>query len=117
MKPIKVGIASIEEIRKRTIDIAAGRLKPKATDPKVWFTSIRSASSLLSEENRELLRTIVRQQPNSIGELADITGREQGNLSRTLNTMKKYGFVELERGENRRVKPIAKATKFVIEAA
>lgn len=116
MKAMKVGIATREEIQKRTIDIAAGRLKPKASDPKIWFTSIRSASALLSEENRALLKTIDKEQPDSVVELAELTGRKQSNLSRTLNTMSKYGFVEL-RKLDRKVKPIAKTTKFLIEAA
>lgn len=116
MKAIKIGIASKEEIRKRTIEIASGRLKPKSTDPKIWFTSIRSASCLLSEENRALLRTIAQKQPKSVAELAEITGRKPNNLSRTLNTMSKYGFVELEKSA-RKVRPVAKTTSFLIEAA
>lgn len=114
MKTIKVGIASKEEIRNRTIEIAAGRLKPKPTDPKIWFTSIRSASCLLSEENRALLKTIAQNKPESVAELAEITGRKSSNLSRTLNTMSKYGFVELIKSA-RKVRPVVKTTKFLIE--
>ena len=52
----------------------------------------------------------------SISELAEMTGRKQSNLSRTLKIMERYGFVSLKR-EARAVKPVVKATKFLIEAA
>ena len=42
MKTLKVGIASYEQMKARTLAIAKGDLKPKAGDPKVWFTSPES---------------------------------------------------------------------------
>jgi predicted transcriptional regulator len=48
--------------------------------------------------------------------LAKATGRQPGNLSRTLKTMSRYGLVELQR-EKSHVRPIAKATEFRILAA
>ena len=58
MKIIKVGIASQEEIRERMLAIAKGEFKPKPSDPRIWFTSIRSLSQVLSDENRALLDVI-----------------------------------------------------------
>jgi predicted transcriptional regulator len=55
MKMIKVGIASQEEIRERMLAIAKGEYKPKPSDPRIWFTSMRSLSQVLSDENRALL--------------------------------------------------------------
>ena len=40
MKVIKIGIASQEKIRERVLAIAKGEIKPKASDPKIWFTSM-----------------------------------------------------------------------------
>lgn len=54
MKIIKVGIASQEKIRERMLAIAKGELKPKPSDPRIWFTSMRSLSQVLSDENRTL---------------------------------------------------------------
>jgi predicted transcriptional regulator len=42
MKTLKVGIASLEYMKKRTLAIARGRLKPAKDDPKMWFTSPES---------------------------------------------------------------------------
>ena len=50
MKVIKIGIAPQEKIRERMLAIAKGEVKPEASDPKVWFTSMRSLSQVLSDE-------------------------------------------------------------------
>jgi predicted transcriptional regulator len=55
MKMIKVGIASQEEIRERMLAIAKGEFKPKPSDPRIWFTSMRSLFQVVSDENRTLL--------------------------------------------------------------
>ena len=58
MKMLKIGIASYEDMKARTLAIARGELKPKATDPKVWFPSTESLIRVLSDKNRLLLGTI-----------------------------------------------------------
>ncbi|WP_090143126.1 transcriptional regulator [Limnohabitans sp. DM1] len=115
MKTIVVGILSQEKIRERMLSIARGDYKPKSSDPKIWFTSMRSLAEVLSDDNRALLKVIQDSKPQSISSLADITGRKPGNLSRTLKTMSNYGFVEMKR-ENRHVRPIVKGTNFRIVA-
>jgi predicted transcriptional regulator len=37
MKTLKIGIAPQEKIRERILGIARGKIKPKASDPKIWF--------------------------------------------------------------------------------
>ena len=115
MKTIVVGIMPQEKIRERVLAIARGDYKPKATEPKIWFTSMRSLAEVLSDDNRALLKVIQEAKPQSISSLADITGRKPGNLSRTLKTMSNYGFVEMKR-ENKYVRPIVKGTDFRIVA-
>ena len=115
MKAIVVGILSQDRIRERMLAIARGEYKPKATEPKIWFTSMRSLAEVLSDENRALLKVIQDAKPQSISTLAEMTGRKPGNLSRTLKTMSNSGFVEMKR-ESRNVRPIAKAADFWIVA-
>ncbi len=112
---VKIGIASEAELRKRSIDIAAGRRHRQQGEPKVWFTSMRAAAEVLSEKNRELLRILAEEQPESVRELAELTGRAESNLSRTLKTLAGYGFVHLERKE-KSVRPVARAMEFQIRA-
>ncbi len=115
MKIIKIGIAPQEKIRQRMLAIAKGEIKPKPSDPKVWFTSMRSLAQVLSDENRSLLDVIRTARPESITALAEITGRKQGNLSRTLQTMARYGLVKMEK-ELGRVRPIVRAERYEIFA-
>ncbi len=58
MKAIVVGILSQERIRERMLAIARGEFKPKPTEPKIWFTSMRSLAEVLSDENCALLKVI-----------------------------------------------------------
>ncbi len=113
MKAIRIGIMPQEAIRARMLAIARGELQPRPSDPKVWFTSMRSLAEVLSDENRALLRVIHETHPESISSLAELTGRKPGNLSRTLKTMSNYGIVEMRREKNQ-VRPIVKATEFEI---
>lgn len=115
MKTIKIGIMSQEKIRDRMLSIAKGDYKPKASDPKIWFTSMRSLAEVLSDENRALLKVIQASKPSSISSLAAITGRKPSNLSRTLKTMSNYGLVEMKREKNT-IRPIAKGIEFNIVA-
>jgi len=105
MKTLKVGIASLEDMKKRTLAIARGRLKPAKDDPKVWFTSPESFARVLSNKNRALLNVIVATHPDSLQTLAERTGRKTSNLSRTLKTMERYGFVRLHRGARGKIRP------------
>jgi len=105
MKTLKVGIASFEDMKTRTLAIARGELQPKAGDPKVWFTSPESFAKLLSNRNRALLAQIADTHPESLHELAASTGRTPGNLSRTLKTMERYGLVRLHKGVRGKLRP------------
>jgi len=115
MRAIIIGIMPQERIRARVLSIARGEYQVKPSDPKIWFTSMRSLAEVLSDENRGLLKVIEQAKPPSISSLAEITGRKASNLSRTLKTMSNYGLVEMRREKNH-VRPVAMATEFRIMA-
>ena len=118
MKTITIGILPQAKMRARALKIAKGRYKPKPGEPKIWFPSMRSVAEVLSDENRALLQVIRESQPESLVELAELTGRQVSNLSRTLKTMCNYGLVELKRADGgKQLKPVVKATEFRILAA
>ena len=98
MKTLRIGIASYDQMKARTMAIARGEHKPAVDEPKVWFTSMESFAKVLSGRNRDLLALIDRKKPASLTELAKLSGREKSNLSRTLKTMSRYGLVELTEG-------------------
>jgi predicted transcriptional regulator len=104
-KTLRVGIATYEEMKDRTLRIARGELRPGPDEPRVWFTSAESFARVLSARNRALLAEIAAGPPASLTELAARTGRQKSNLSRTLRTMARYGFVTLYRAERGRIVP------------
>ncbi|HWL05400.1 MAG TPA: hypothetical protein VNQ99_10775 [Xanthobacteraceae bacterium] len=61
----KVGIASYEEMKARTMRIARGGEKPAADDPMVWFPSVAAFEQARSGGNPDLLRAIEEQTPSS----------------------------------------------------
>jgi predicted transcriptional regulator len=102
---LRIGIASYEDMKARTLAVARGERRIARDEPKVWFTSTESFAKVLSAGNRELLRIIVEQAPGSLDELAQMTGRAKSNLSRTSKTMAGYGLIRLERGARGRITP------------
>ena len=105
MKTLRVGIASYEQMKARTLAIARGEYRPATGEPKVWFRSSESFARVLSDRNRALLGVIAESTPESLARLAELTGRKKSNLSRTLKTMERYGFVQLTRGARGSVIP------------
>jgi len=102
---LRLDIAPYDVIKKRTLAIARGEYKPSRYDPKVWFSSIESLAQVLSSKNKLLLEIIAREQPNSMTELAELSGRQKSNLSRTLKTLERYGIVKLENKNGSRIRP------------
>ena len=105
MKILRIGVAPYEEMKARSMAIARGELKPKANEPKLWFTSIESLARVLSDKNWLLLDLIIERRPKSIAELESMSGRAKSNLSRTLKSMERFGLVELLKGEGGAVRP------------
>jgi predicted transcriptional regulator len=115
MSTLKVGIATYEQYKARTLAIARGTYVPPPDEPKVWFTSVESFAKLLSERNRALLAIIAETAPPSLNALAEQTGRAKSNLSRTLRTMARYGLVEFEKGPGRTIVPRTRYTSVTLD--
>jgi predicted transcriptional regulator len=72
----------------------------------VGFTSLEAARNFLTRERLGLLRTIKSRHPNSIYELAKMTGRDLKNVQQDIQILERHGLVRISsraRG-NRRVK-------------
>ena len=115
-KQVLIGVASEAAIRERTLAIASGKHKPSKKEPKIWFTSMKSVAEVLNDKNLALLRMIATQHPASVTELAEASGRAVSNLSRTLKTLSQYGIVELQKIDKKRIRPVARYTRFLIAA-
>jgi predicted transcriptional regulator len=114
-KTLRIGIASREQMKARTLAIARGDHKPAADEPKVWFISIESLAQVLSSKNTVLLEMIRRARPASLKELAELSGRHVSNLSRTLRTMERYKLVTLEESEHGTLVPTVPYDRLALE--
>lgn len=63
----------------------------------VWFASMATMAAVLPQDNQFLLRLIRERHPKALTEVADHTGRQAPNLSRTLRMMEGYGLVVLKK--------------------
>ncbi|MGI9488966.1 MAG: helix-turn-helix domain-containing protein [Geminicoccaceae bacterium] len=115
MTTLKIGIASYDQMKERTMAVARGELKHRRGDPKVWFTSMESVAKVLSDRNRALLELIATAKPDSLTELAELSGRHKPNLSRTLKTMANYGLIRLQKGKRGQIAPRVAYTDIVLD--
>ena len=99
MTNLNIGIAPYEEMKRWTLGVAGGKIKAGPNTPKLWFTSLKAAANVFSEENRHLLKVIAEEHPQSIAELEKLTQRKASNLSRTLKKLELYGVVRLVEGD------------------
>lgn len=107
-------IQSHRHLRQEMKAVARGERSAPADAAVVSFNSIDALTRLLTPENRKLMATIRDRRPQSISELSDLTGRDPGNLARTLGKLAAIGFLEM-REVNRRKVPIAKVHRVRVE--
>ncbi len=117
MTKLVIGVAPYKYMKARSLAIAKGDYKPKRGDPKVWFRSFESAAKILSEKNRELLALIAEDQPDSITDLAKLSGRGRTSVQRTITTMANIGLVTLKREDHGRMKPFFPYSDIVLNLA
>lgn len=72
--------------------------------------------SALTVEAFNLLSTMASQNPSSVTELAELTGRTQPNVSRSLHLLAKHGIVKLVR-EGREVRPELLTRRITIDVS
>jgi len=78
------------------------------------FNSVNALFRLLTAENRRLLALIRDHQPDSVAQLALLSGRSQPNLTRTLGKLAQAGFVAMKQDGRRKV-PVALVHRINVE--
>ena len=111
MKQVKV--RSHAALRAEMKAVASGRQPAPKVAAEPSFESVEALMRLLTPENRELLAVIRDRKPQSVTELAEMTGRKPPNLLRTLGKLEAIGFVSMKTVKRRRV-PMAKVRPFRI---
>ncbi|EKY4207238.1 transcriptional regulator [Vibrio parahaemolyticus] len=109
----RIGVASEDLIRMHMISVAAGNISHNKHLPTFWFTSLDEVSKLLCNENIELMLLISREKPESLAELAEISGHHIHELSRKIDDLSSKGFIQFEE-KGSACRPIAVFTDFEI---
>lgn len=126
---MKQRTGTFQEFKDYTIAVARGERRVEPRAPKIWcepidaeaagrpvqFASLEAGAKLLSAKNRVLLRAIAERRPQSVTELAAITGRAEQNVLRTLNKLAAAGVVRLDKGAGRARRPVLAARKVHFE--
>lgn len=68
-----------------------------------FFTSLEAARNVITEERMRLLRTVKKEKPGSIHELARILGRDVKNVHQDVHLLRRLGLVQLASIRGRRL--------------
>jgi len=90
---------SLRDLREEMRSVARGERAPAPLPASAML------STLSSPGNLDLLRIISQEQPASVSQLAERTGRAQSNVSRSLQMLARHGLIRLER-EGKEVRPV-----------
>jgi predicted transcriptional regulator len=91
------------QLREEMTAVARGERPAPKDAGGISFDSVEALLRLLTPQNRKLLAVIRDKKPQSIDELAELTGRAQSNLTRTLGKLEAVGFVRLKNVARRKV--------------
>ncbi len=110
----KYKIQSLRSLRDEMKAVARGERTAPADAAMPSFNSVAAVVRLLTPENRALLAIIRDLKPKSVAELAEMSGRAQPNLTRTLAKMEAAGFVRMT-AAGRSKAPSVTIKKIVVE--
>ncbi len=107
-------VQSLHELEAEMRAVARGE---RPAPPDAALPSLDSAEALLrllTPENRSLLRTIRDSRPQSVAELARLSGRAEPNLLRTLAKLESAGLLQMKTVARRRI-PVPTIGKLRVE--
>ena len=108
-------IQNLQSLRDEMVAVARGD-KPAPPDAAIpSFNSVDAIVRLLTAENRQLLALIRDRKPQSLAELAEMSGRAQPNLTRTLAKLQAAGLITMVASGGRRKVPIIAVSKIIVE--
>lgn len=96
-------IQNMNDLEAEMRAVARGEKPAPADAARTSFESVEALIRLLTPENRKLMAIIRDRKPQSINELAEITGRAAPNLTRTLAKLEAVGFLQMRTVERRKV--------------
>ena len=94
--------------------VARGEREAPKDAARMSFNSVGAMARLLTTDNRRLLTIIRDAKPDSVAALAELSGRSQPNVTRTLNKFEAIGLVAM-RTVGRRKAPTAVIRSVTVE--
>jgi predicted transcriptional regulator len=107
-------IQNLKALREEMKAVARGERPAPVDAAKPSFNSVEAVVRLLTPENRQLLAIIRDRKPRSVADLAEMAGRSQPNLTRTLGKLEAAGLITMQ-VHGRRKAPSAAIKKIVVE--
>lgn len=107
-------IQSLSALEAEMKAVARGEKAAPADATRPSFNSVQALARLLTPENRHLLAIIRDRKPQSVTELAELVGRAEPNLLRTLEKLRAAGLVRIEQAGRCKV-PLAIIERIVVE--
>jgi predicted transcriptional regulator len=107
-------IQSLKGLREEMKAVARGERPAPVDAAKPTFNSVEALVRLLTPENRRLLALIRDRKPRSVADLAEMAGRSQPNLTRTLAKLAAAGLITMQ-AHGRRKAPRPVVRKIVVE--
>jgi predicted transcriptional regulator len=107
-------IQTLQSLREDMRAVARGERPASPDAGQPTFESVEALLHLLTPLNRQLLAIIRDRKPQSVTELAELTGRAQPNLTRTLAKLEGAGFITMK-SVGRRKAPRVAVKKIVVE--
>ncbi len=92
-------------------ECAAGGKKP------IPVTSLDKLTRLLSGRNMWLLNLIRKSEPQSVAELARLSGRPKASLTLTLRRLESFGIIKFREISGRRKVPLVVCDKLMLEVS
>ncbi len=92
----KFKIQSLASLRDQMKSVARGEVKAPRDASHASFNSVEAIARLLTTDNRKLLAIIRDAKPPSVAALAELSGRSQPNVTRTLNKLEATGFIAMK---------------------
>lgn len=95
--------------------VARGEKRAAKDAATVTVESVEVLARLLTHDNRDLLKMIKDQHPESIAALERLSGRKGPNLLRSLNKLEAVGLLEMKKSKGKRVPRATVRKKVIVE--
>ncbi len=94
-------------LQAKQIRVEVGEIPKEKRDGVIYFKDFEEMNKILNAQRVKILETIKKEKPESIYQLAQMLSRDQGNVTKDVNLLHEYGFIEITKtSEGKRTKSV-----------